>query len=495
MARRIRTTKNLAKRMDLQYFKQAHPLRSWRLWLSILVPVVAIGWFAVARANSQKVYSSGPLSEAHAVLGKNCGVCHATTLGFFHEKVSDDACLKCHDAPPHHAEKVAYTVSCGSCHIEHNGSPHLASTQIDSCTQCHANLTTKSGSPLYVRTVKDFDKEHPEFAALRPGAHDPGQIKLNLYAHLKHNLAGRSGPSAPVQMDCQDCHRLAGTNAPWPYAGPQTMQVMSQAMSPNMSQPMSAASPQGSPEPTPVAAGVSADLKHAPSRDYMLPILYTRQCAGCHVKDLQFDKRFEQSAPHDKPDVVQTFLIQKYSEYFATHPRALSEAVAPERILPNTVKLPLPIPRNRQEWMDQQVMLADILLFKKGCKLCHVMVEANPAEGSGTEAIMPEGKTPLPTVAKSSIPPRWFLHADFNHDSHRLLTCTACHTRTPESRQTADILLPGIASCRDCHQDGGARHDAASGRCSECHSYHDWTKEKPTKGKFTIPQLRAAASR
>jgi hypothetical protein len=474
MARRVRTTKNLAKRMDLQYFKQAHPLRSWRLWLSILVPVVAIGWFAVARANSQKVYSSGPLSEAHAVLGKNCGVCHATTLGFFHEKVTDEACLKCHDAPPHHAEKVSYTVSCGSCHVEHNGSPHLASTKIDTCTQCHADLVTKSGIRQYAM-VKDFDKEHPEFAALRPGAHDPGQVKLNHYAHLKPGLAG---PSGPVQMECQDCHRLGEANARWPYAGPQTTtQSIAQA----------------APEPMPVAAGVSADLKHAPSQYYMQPILYVRQCAGCHVKDLQFDKRFEQSAPHDKPEVVQTFLIQKYSEYFASHPGALREAVAPERILPNTVKLPLPIPRNRQEWMDQQVMLADILLFKKGCKLCHVMVEANPADGSGAEAGIAEAKAPLPAVAKSSIPPRWFLHADFNHDSHRLLTCVTCHTKTPDSRQTADILLPGIASCRECHQDGGAKHDAASGRCSECHSYHDWTKEKPTKGTFTIPELRAEA--
>jgi hypothetical protein len=480
MARRVRTTKNLAKRMDLQYFKQAHPLRSWRLWLSILVPVVAVVWFVAQRANSQKVYSSGPLSASHAVLGKNCNVCHVTTLGFFRAKVNDDACLKCHDAPAHHGEKVAFTVTCGSCHVEHTGSLRLASTENVACTQCHADLRTRSGSPQYVRDVKDFDKEHPEFAALRPGFHDPGQVKLNHYAHLRPNLAG---PNGPVQLDCQDCHRLrlAAMDSTWPYAMPQTT-AQSMSGSPAASQSMS--------QPQPVAAGMSADLKHSPSLDYMLPILYATQCAGCHVKDLQFDKRFDQGVPHDKPEVVQAFLIQKYSDYFATHPKALSEVVAPERILPNTVKMPLPVPRNRQEWMDQQIMLADRLLFDKGCKLCHVMIEQNGAEGTATE-----GKGPLPMVAKSSIPARWFLHAEFDHDSHRLLTCTACHTQTPDSRQTADILLPGIKSCRDCHEDGGPRHDAASARCSECHSYHDWTKERPTKGKFTIPQLRASATR
>ena len=469
MPRRVRTTKNLAQRMDLQYFKQPHPLRTWRLWLSILIPVIAVAWFVVERASSQKILSSGPLSAAHAVLGKKCNVCHVTTLGIFRAKVSDDACSKCHNAPAHHADQVAFKVGCGSCHIEHKGSPRLANTADASCTLCHADLKLRSGNLQYVRVVKNFDNEHPEFAALRPGARDPGQIKLNHYAHLRANLAG---PAGPVQMDCQDCHRLTTMDGSWPYAAPRSSSSQSAAQ--NMV----------------TEAGTGADLKHSHSEDYMLPISYVNQCAGCHVKDLQFDKRFDQAAPHDKPEVVQAFLVQKYSDYFASHPGALSEAVAPERILqgsisPNASKLPLPVPHTRQEWMDQQIMLADRVLFDKGCKLCHVIFEGNGAAG----------KMPLPMVAKSSIPARWFLHAEFSHDSHRLLTCTACHSRVPESRETADILLPGIASCRKCHEDSGPRDDAASGRCSECHSYHDWSKERPTKGRFTIPQLRAENER
>ena len=366
MPRRVRTTKNLAQRMDLQYFKQPHPLRTWRLWLSILIPVIAVAWFAAERASSQKILSSGPLSAAHAVLGKKCDVCHVTTLGIFRAKVSDDACSKCHDAPAHHADQVAFKVSCGSCHVEHKGSLRLASTADASCTQCHADLEIRSGNLQYVRVVKNFDKEHPEFAALRPGARDPGQVKLNHYAHLRANLAG---PAGPVQMDCQDCHRLTAMDASWPYAAPKSVPASSsQSASQNMV----------------TEARTGADLKHSHSEDYMLPISYVNQCAGCHVKDLQFDKRFDQAAPHDKPEVVQAFLVQKYSDYFASHPGALSEAVAPERILPGhlqSTKLPLPVPHNRQEWMDQQIMLADRLLFDKGCKLCHVMIEGNGDAG------------------------------------------------------------------------------------------------------------------
>lgn len=450
MLRRVRTTKNLARRIDLQYFKGPHPFRSWRLWLSVAIPVVALGWFAFQRANTQKVYSSGPLSAAHSLLGKQCNVCHVTAAGGFRVKVSDEACSKCHDAPPHHPEKVRFTVSCSSCHVEHQGSLRLASTKDISCTQCHADLRVRNGSSQYARVVKDFDRQHPEFAVLRPGSRDPGQVRLNHYAHLRPNLAG---PLGPVQMDCHDCHRLSAPDGSWPYAA---LQTTSQSSSSTL--------------------GIGDDLKHPRSRDYMLPILYVNQCAGCHVKDLQFDRRFEEAAPHDKPEVVQAFLVQKYSEYFMSHPAALSEPVAPERILPGKMKLPLPVPRTRQEWMDQQLMLADVLLFGKGCRLCHVMVERTGA---------------LPMVAKSSIPARWFHHAEFNHDAHRLLACTACHDRTAESRETGDILLPGIATCRRCHENKGPQNDAASARCSECHSYHDWSKEQPAKSRFTIPQLQA----
>ncbi|MGH9528880.1 MAG: cytochrome c3 family protein, partial [Terriglobales bacterium] len=315
MPRRIRTTKNLARRIDLQYFKQTHPLRSWRLVLSILIPAVALGWFGILRAHNQKIYSSGPLSAAHAMLGKQCNVCHVSMLGFFRAKVNDDACSACHGAPAHHPDSVAFKVSCSSCHVEHKGSLRLASTTDAACTQCHADLHTRNGILQYARVVKDFDKQHPEFAAMRPGARDPGQVKLNHYAHLRRNLAG---PNGPVQMDCQDCHRLRATEVEWPYAGLQSTSL-----------------------PQAATPGVSADTRRSRSGNYMLPILYANQCAGCHVKDLQFDKRFEEAAPHDKPEVVQAFLVQKYSGYFASHPGALFEPVAPERILPGKMKVQL----------------------------------------------------------------------------------------------------------------------------------------------------------
>ena len=73
MLRRSRTTKKLAKRIDLQYFTRPHALRRWRFWLSVAVPVIALGWLVTQRAQGgQKVYSSGPLSASHAVFTQQC---------------------------------------------------------------------------------------------------------------------------------------------------------------------------------------------------------------------------------------------------------------------------------------------------------------------------------------------------------------------------------------------------------------------------------------
>ena len=463
--RRVRTTKSLARRMDLQYFTKLHPLRQWRMWLSIAVPVVAVIWFFSARAAGQKVYSSGPLSAQHAFFGKKCELCHVTR-GFFHKEVKDTACLSCHDAPAHHPTQVTFTPSCGSCHVEHKSSLQLAHTMDAGCTQCHGNLEVRSGEVKYERSIEGFDHHHPEFAALRAGATDPGTIRLNHYAHLHAKIAGPNGPNDSVQMTCGDCHRPASDHRPWPYA--REIQAC----------PTSTSAPAA--ELQAAALTMPDNPRDAHARAYMQPIRFAKQCAGCHMKDLQFDKRFNEFVPHCQTDVVQSFLVKKYTEYIAAHPSAISEPTNMNRVdLSSLVQL-RPLPKTSEEWIKWQVAYADQLLFdhERGCGLCHQMVK---------------GEGPIPIAAKSAIPVRWLNHADFDHDAHRMVKCESCHTRAPLSQKTSDILLPGIASCRGCHQQGGAAHDAADGRCSECHQYHDWRKEQSPTKDFSIPQLRSSA--
>jgi DnaJ-class molecular chaperone len=74
----------------------------------------------------------------------------------------------------------------------------------------------------------------------------------------------------------------------------------------------------------------------------------------------------------------------------------------------------------------------------------------------------------------------------FDHDTHKLLKCMECHTQAPASQATSDVLIPGIQTCQKCHRSGA---NSAESRCFECHTYHDWTKEKEVKGTFELSRL------
>src|SRR6266851_7417888 len=97
---RTRTTKKLAQRIDLNYFKRSTPFKRAKFWLSLLLPFLALLWIAEQNIFKDfRVYSSGRLSEPHAVLEKECAACHAQKSGSFSAKASDSACLDCHDGP------------------------------------------------------------------------------------------------------------------------------------------------------------------------------------------------------------------------------------------------------------------------------------------------------------------------------------------------------------------------------------------------------------
>ena len=483
MLRRSRTTKKLAKRIDLQYFTRPHAFRRWRFWLSVAVPVIALGWLVTQRAQGgQQVYSSGPLAASHAVFTQQCSLCHLAGTASFSAQVSDQACLACHDAPPHHANQT-FTPACSSCHLEHRGARLLAATSDTSCSQCHADLRTRDGNPQYAASITKFTKGHPEFAALRTGETDPGKMKFNHYVHLQPHLMGPNNER--VEMSCDDCHRTTKGNDGWPYA---TVSDASQAEQsiPRGLKPASLVSGGGTAEAVPfpavpfpdslaVATRGSDDPRAAARQRYMAPITFSQNCAACHT--LQFDKRFgNEQVPHEKPEVVHAFLLKRFGDYIAAHPQAVHEVNPPDRQIPERVRVPR-VAHNASEWVQFRTDDAEWLLWSKTCKQCHTL---NPGAG------------PLPVVANSNLTDRWLPHAQFDHGAHRMMTCNSCHANTSNSRETSDVLLPGIQTCQQCHREDKTR-EAAEGRCFECHQYHDWTKAKRTKGRFTIPELRGVA--
>jgi hypothetical protein len=449
---RTRTTKKLAQRIDLDYFKRPHPLRHWRFLLSAALPALAVVWLAwYGLRSDRRVYSAGSLSSAHAVLTKQCASCHVTQAGFFSEKVADQKCLACHDGSIHHAAQT-FTPSCVSCHTDHRGPMRLAATSDAACTQCHANLSTRGASTNFARNVDSFEGDHPEFAALRAGRGDPGTIQLNHYRHLQPNLLGPNG--SRVQMVCTDCHRSAAdANAAWPYGDPQSRS--------------------GTPPVVPASATKPDVPPSTPSRAFMAPGTYARTCAACH--SLQFDKRLADAVPHDTPEVIHPFVVAKLQTYIATHPTELRVPRDPSRDLPEK-----PIPADYRlltpaQWMAERTAEAEQLLWRKTCKQCHTLTFA-------------EGTT-LPKVAPSNITARYMPHAKFDHSQHGLVSCSSCHASATTSQQSSDLLLPGVATCRSCHHSGT---EAAESRCFECHTYHDPAQHRPMHSNFSLKELVSA---
>lgn len=456
---RTRTTKKLAQRIDLDYFKRTSPLRRWRLLLSIAAPVLAIlcvAWFGLR--SDRRVYSAGNLSSAHAVLGKQCAACHVSTLGFYDEKVIDQKCVACHDGAVHHADQL-FTPTCAACHADHRGAIKLAATTDANCTRCHANLQTRGDAAGFVKNIVSFEGNHPEFAALRAERGDPGTIQLNHYVHLQPNLLGPNG--ARVQMVCVDCHRAAAdaVNA-WPYGD-----VNSET--PGASR-ISAADAHGN------ESTIAASPTAAPARAYMAPATYAQTCAGCH--SLQFDKRIADAAPHDKPEVIRPVIVAKLRTYIAANPAELRVPRdpgrdLPEKMIPADYRLLTPA-----QWVAERVAEDEQLLWRKTCKQCHRLTS--------------EGGAEPPKIVPSNITTRYMPHATFDHSQHGLLDCTGCHAAALTSQQSSDVLLPGIATCRACHHAGT---EAAESRCFECHTYHDPAQRKPAHSNFSAAQLLGRA--
>jgi RecJ-like exonuclease len=88
----------------------------------------------------------------------------------------------------------------------------------------------------------------------------------------------------------------------------------------------------------------------------------------------------------------------------------------------------------------------------------------------------------------------WFKDAQFDHAAHRSFTCVSCHTKAAVSTQTAEVLVPGIATCQTCHSGNPQQAGKSDNRCFECHDYHDWKQQPMFKGRYNINQLRSRRS-
>src|SRR5579872_416804 len=402
---RIRTAKQRAQRIDLYYFTRAYGLRRWRRGLSIALPVAVILWIGgVAAAGNRKPYSAGPVSRAHAFAEPRCEMCHRTVAApqpgqpvparadsanrLFRQHTTDGACLTCHEAPAHAANQTT-PPTCATCHRDHQGRVELSKTDDRFCVACHGELHTTHGEPRVAKAIDAFPSRHPEFAAVRPGAADPGRIKFNHAVHLKDGLRG---PSGPETLMCATCHR------------PEIVRTVTHP-------------------------------KRLPATALMAPVSYRQQCARCHP--LFFDERIAEQAPHDVPEKVRPLVRQALAAYIQRNPTALAAADDVRRRVPLNFPRPVEPPaRTPQEWVTRRVAFDERILWNKTCAECHE--RASTADAG------------LPIYEKSNITRQWMPRAAFDHAPHSMVTCESCHAARG-SAKTSDVLLPKQAVCATCH--------------------------------------------
>lgn len=424
MAGERRTTKEIARRLDFNYFNTSGALRLWKSRLTIgalaLAGLAAIA-FSFAPRSTRTLVSPGPLSSPHALFAQKCDACHAAAFS----RISDSACLKCHDGPAHPAKafdqaRLNSTPACSQCHLEHRGDVALAKVNDGNCTACHRNLNAHaSGVKLANVGITAFRPgNHPEFSpASRP---DSRPLKLNHAIHMPANSKMIRNIRLPMQ--CADCH-VTDVNSP---------------------------------------------------TGNLVPVTFERNCKSCHARELEFDVyqvlKTPAPAPHTKdPRAIHEFIVNTYQSLLASDPSIV------RRPLGNDVALQ----PDRTAWLNKVVSDSEAYLFGRPagpsgragkCSYCHelagwdgglpVIAKVNSIQGR-FDKDKPQGQP-------------WFERAEFSHRAHRAVECESCHTNARSSMKTSDVLIPAMKTCLPCHSDSRAGLD----RCSECHLYHNRSRER-----------------
>lgn len=405
-------------------------------------------------------WTSGPISESHAMIQDDCGACHLRPF----QMVANNACLACHATVENHTDVDRHpsmaldNMRCAHCHKEHNGGAAPTETASTACATCHADI--KAIAPdSQMADIHGFATDHTPFkmaVVVGVGQGENGNLVPQVervpfdpenppsegsglkFPHATHLAEGGVlSPTGRVELKCGSCHE-------------------------------------------PDASG-----------NLMTPVRFDEDCAGCHK--MTFNAAgIERELPHAKEDEVARIL----TDYFIA--AALEGGVT-------TPNAPEPVTRKRRriagentaqvreaqlsdsdrgiaiEWAKQEaVQQMDTIFGTRLCGTCHEARKTEDEAGTARWQVMP-----------AILQRHWMPRARFDHAPHKVMDCTTCHN-APESTRASDVLMPGIALCQGCHQ-GEGKIDGARSECVDCHEYHIPGRTPMSPVHAAIFQARAEA--
>lgn len=413
---RTRTTKSLASRIELDYYRRVHPLRRWRKQLAAAAFIVPFaGLFASAKFGDESEWSPGRVAPSHAAIASDCRSCHGAE-----GTVTDLACSRCHEGELHVPGNDPAASECASCHRDHRadrlGSDALSRIDDAHCVRCHATAQRTIAGQQRIDAVSSF-ASHPEFDVHREQRPDPGTIRLNHQLHLTLDIPGRSR-----NLACADCHALDATGK------------------------------------------------------RMRPIAYEEHCADCHSLELT-GALAGATVPHG---LAPTDLREELTHLaLARALRGESNSIAPETPSSTPPPSPLIRDRSRsaaaadpavQAWLAATVAESEQFLAATRCAECH---SVERSASGGLASIAPAG------VPSSWFPGARFDHhahratacAECHHDvaasretadRHlpRLADCARCHG----DRENPRAPPQARGDCVECHAYHPHRETMRDGR-------------------------------
>jgi hypothetical protein len=459
------TQKQIAERLkkSLDYFKRPHPFRTWRRRIYVLGMLA--GTAAVMlyhKLGDERFYSPGDISRSHAPFAHKCDKCHVQQAGLAQlpamlRGVASSAlqagCIDCHKAHDFHQPNVVANISCLACHREHTGSGRMPDPTDTHCAACHNNAPVMQASyekgksvppeklhrpapgglvrfePLrpergFTQLIASFDTDHPEFQIHREKLRDPNTLRFNHQRHEADDIPLIGGR----RLDCADCHRPDATGR------------------------------------------------------HFQRMTFEANCRACHA--LQFDPETpDLHLPHGDPEALRAFLRTLPTQYARY---ALNVKKLPASEVNGFVAQQMTRIRTRYrsgENLEEQAFFSTAKVAPAmrvgdlpeqgrplfpGCAYCHQVQRVAGA---------------APRVTKPFIPDRWLSRSEFNHARHAGIACRDCH-HVSQSRDTADVLLPGIDTCRQCHAPKIADKPGSGvvHTCITCHSYHARSQNHPLIG-------------
>jgi len=395
--------------------------------------------------HADELWTSGKLSQVHKNLENNCQACHVKAG----EAVRDSACVACHTKVHDHADPQKLAAAKGSpgfvmatkqlvggvfgiqpgrcveCHTEHQGATRMPVTDERFCTNCHSDMSKRITTAL--KDTSDFGKHHPQFEPmLRLAAADgaPMLRRVSLDANAKED----NGLKFPHDLHLSTTNGVA-----------------------QMAKTLGKGEGYGAP-----LECSNCHMRDASGSSFTTVKMETA-CGACH--SLAFDQvgGTIRTLRHGDPAQV---IADIRAFYRAGAPRNIAyqgmERRRPGDFASSGQRI------NFAQTSAMHIGNADDAIravFSKGgaCYDCHsVRATGNPT-------------TPF-AVAPVSLTRRYLVKGWFDHAAHDTESCTSCHS-VKGSHYAADVNLPKLAKCQECHG-GQDAHKEVPSSCAMCHDYH-----------------------